>query len=135
VTQEKAMNMSNEQAIKLLQSMMLMMCDQHGCPVSDVYFALEKAVEALTGQQWIPYSENSEKLPKDRQRCLVTIRDGSKPDVDIVGYATDLHTIDEYDLPDNKSGWYGFDSEYGYYEQTEVTAWMPLPEPYKGGQE
>lgn len=131
MTQEEAMNMSNEQAIKLLQSMMLMMCDQHGCPVSDVYFALEKAVEALTGQQWIPYSESSKKLPEDRQRCLVTIRDGREPEVDIVGYATNLNEVSLYDLPDSKPGWYGFDSEYGYYEQTGVTAWMPLPESYR----
>ena len=96
----------------------------------DVAF-IEQLPPAQPEQRWIPYSENSKKLPEDRQRCLVTIRDGREPEIDIVGYATDLHTIDKYDLPDSKPGWYGFDSEYGYYEQTGVTAWMPLPESYR----
>ncbi len=47
MTQEDAMHMSNEQAIQILKPMMAMMRDQHGCPISDAYFAIEKAIEAL----------------------------------------------------------------------------------------
>lgn len=47
MTQENAVNMSNEQAIGVLKPMMNMMRDQHGCPISDAYFALEKAIDAL----------------------------------------------------------------------------------------
>ena len=47
MTQEDAMNMSAEQAIQILKPMQSMMRDQHGCPISDAYFALEKAIEAL----------------------------------------------------------------------------------------
>lgn len=47
ITQEDAMNMSTEQAIQILKPMQSMMRDQHGCPISDAYFALEKAIEAL----------------------------------------------------------------------------------------
>lgn len=47
ITQEDAMNMSTEQAIQILKPMQSMMRDQHGCPISDAYFALEKAIEEL----------------------------------------------------------------------------------------
>lgn len=47
MTQEDAMNMSAEQAIQILKPMQSMMRDQHGCPISDAYFALGKAIEAL----------------------------------------------------------------------------------------
>ena len=48
MVQEKAMNMSNEQAVQILIPMRNMMCDQHGCPISDAVFALDKAIEALS---------------------------------------------------------------------------------------
>ena len=47
MAQEDAMNMNAEQAIQILKPMQSMMRDQHGCPISDAYFALEKAIEAL----------------------------------------------------------------------------------------
>ena len=48
MTQEEAMNMSNEQAVQILIPMRNMMCDQSGCPISDVVFALDKAIESLS---------------------------------------------------------------------------------------
>lgn len=48
MTQNEAMNMSNEQAVQILKPMMDMMRDQHGCPISDAYFAIEKAIHALS---------------------------------------------------------------------------------------
>lgn len=48
MTQEEAMNMSNEQAIQILIPMRNMMYDQNGCPISDAVFALDKAIEALS---------------------------------------------------------------------------------------
>ena len=47
MTQEDAMNMSAEHAIQILKPMQMMMLDQHGCPISDAYFAIEKAIDAL----------------------------------------------------------------------------------------
>ena len=47
MTQEDAMNMSNEQAVVILKPLMNMMRDQYGCPISDAYFALDKAITAL----------------------------------------------------------------------------------------
>lgn len=48
MTQEEAMNMSNEQAVQILIPMRNMMYDQNGCPISDAVFALNKAIEALS---------------------------------------------------------------------------------------
>lgn len=48
MTQEEAMNMSNEQATQILIPMRNMMCDQNGCPISDAVFALDKAIESLS---------------------------------------------------------------------------------------
>ena len=53
MTQEDAMNMSNEQAVAILKPLMNMMRDQNGCPISDVYFAVGKAIEALSQPQRI----------------------------------------------------------------------------------
>ena len=51
MTQEEAMNMSNEQAVQILIPMRNMMCDQNGCPISDAVFALDKAIEALSADR------------------------------------------------------------------------------------
>ena len=48
MTQADAEKMSNEQAVAILTLMAAMMCDQYGCPISDAYFALEKAIDVLT---------------------------------------------------------------------------------------
>lgn len=55
--------------------------------------------------QWIPVSE---KYPEENGRYLVTLRNG--------GMALGI--------------WIGF-----FELWVEVTAWMPLPEPYKGGEQ
>lgn len=57
MTQEEAMNLSNEQAVEILKPLRDMMLDQHGCPISDAFFAIEKAVEALSAErkgEWYP---------------------------------------------------------------------------------
>lgn len=62
----------------------------------------------VNDQKWIPVSES---LPKSNQIVLVT-EDGE------VKLCTYEH-------------WYGY--RYGFYgSRGNVTAWMPLPEPYRG---
>ena len=48
MTQEDAEKMSNQQAINILKPLRDMMRDQHGCPISEAYFALDKAINVLT---------------------------------------------------------------------------------------
>lgn len=47
MTQEDAMNMDSEQAIEILKGLRNFMTDCHGCPISDAWFALGKAIDAL----------------------------------------------------------------------------------------
>jgi len=73
---------------------------------------------------WISVDE---RLP-DRPGEYLTYH--PKCGVQVVKFATNLLAIDEYDLAGKaRPGWYDFDNEYGYYEWTDVTHWMPLPKP------
>ena len=47
MTQEGAERMDASQAVQILKPLRAMMLDQYGCPISDAYFALDKAIEAL----------------------------------------------------------------------------------------
>lgn len=51
MTQEDAERMDNEQAVAILKPLRDMMRDQYGCPISDAYFALDKAITALLQPQ------------------------------------------------------------------------------------
>ena len=86
---------------------------------------LEEAIQVLKLEPgWIPVTE---KLPEEDGRYLV-IRQFSKLTLtDVIRYAQNLYKVDKYDFSNNKkAGWYDFDSEYGFYEVTDVVAWMPL---------
>ena len=44
-------------------------------------------------------------------------------------WAKNLHEVDEYDFADeqyNRSGFYDFDSEWGYLERENVLAWQEI---------
>ena len=46
----------------------------------------------------------------------------------IVRFANHLEEVDELDFKGCKhDGFYTYDSEYGYYEVTDITHWMPIP--------
>lgn len=112
MTQEEAMNMSNEQAAQILIPMRNMMCDQNGCPISDAVFALDKAIEALSAdrpQEWIPCSERlPSNFSEDETVLATTDVDG---DGVIQMFAVDIES---------------------FYLKGYVSAWMPLPKPWKG---
>lgn len=101
--------------------------------------AMMMAIKALSSSEkpnkWIPVWE---RLPEERGVYLVTQKAIFPGHVfrRIVGYAPNLHDVDEYDFADKKRpGWYEYDSEWGYRELDDVIAWMPLPEPYKAESE
>jgi hypothetical protein len=77
--------------------------------------------------EWIPVSEP----PKKNGKYLVTLRFITHDTVETAKYSNNMHEVDALDFPENKAGWYNYDSEYGYYEQDSIIAWMPLPKPYE----
>lgn len=70
MTQEDAEKMSNQQATNILKPLRDMMRDQHGCPISDAYFALDKAIKVLTAEErkkgeWIDFSMSIKGIPTE----------------------------------------------------------------------
>ena len=98
----------------------VILCPEHYC-----LCALPSA------QQWISCSE---RLPEEDTEVLISYRykegegDTDHVNIDITSYGTvcfggrEIHTLKEWRQP--------FDYFHANYE---VIAWMPLPEPYKGG--
>jgi hypothetical protein len=122
--------MTREEAIFALEYHKLHFATEKGAEAFDM------AIKALEQEpKWIPASE---RLPEKRGDYLVTQK-ATFTDyvyISVAGYALNLYDVDEYDFADKKrSGWYEYDSEWGYRELDDVIAWMPLIEPYKAESE
>ena len=93
-------------------------------------FADYLIANGVTVQQWIPVEE---RLPKNGDRVLCSYYGVLEQITRIVNFSDCLEDVDKYEFFEAKrSGFYGYDSEYGYYEINDVTHWMPIPEPPKG---
>ena len=88
---------------------------------------LNNIVIHTTEPKWVPVEKG---LPEKGGSYLCTKRDR----VCILQYSTNLYNVDKYDFRNMKkvSGFYDYDSEWGYYKVDGVTAWMPLPKAYGG---
>lgn len=80
---------------------------------------------------WIPVTE---RLPEDNGKYLTVFTVNTippRPVIEVSCYAKDLYKIDKYDFQDKKkkSGFYQYDSEWGYFEMSDISHWMPLPQP------
>ena len=90
------------------------------------YFKNEDVIQSIkeipSAQQWIPCSE---RLPENGRQVLVFARS--------VHFA--LAKYDEMREADGKykKQWVTFDAWKPFYTIKDVIAWMPLPEPYKEG--
>ena len=87
-------------------------------------------------QQMLTVLSNTPSVPpKVGGKYLVTLHYITHDTVETAYYSKNLYKVDEYDFYDKRRpGWYNYDSEYGYYEQTDVIAWRKLIEPYKEGE-
>lgn len=101
--------MSKQEAIEMLKALNMMLHSPDGKPISDVCDALGMAIEALQ-DDWIPVSE---RLPEKNELVLVTVWN------DVVIAWRNLY-----------GGWESAEDVYG---KGNVTAWKPLPKPYKSG--
>ena len=87
--------------------------------------ATRKAFEALEGTKWIPCSE---RLPEDKY--VLISKKPSKISGDKWCVTIAIRTADPRS---GKIQWR--DSGFGVIQDDKVLAWMPLPEPYRGGDE
>lgn len=80
--------------------------------------AVEMAIEALSAEAvWIPCSE---RLPKEKQEVYVTV------------YFIEGDTGRAYGYMDGFGRWHLYSTVEGTLNSGyEVTAWMPLPKPYR----
>ena len=98
----------------------------------------------MSDEDYVPFYETMIPLwkqgnPPKSGRYLVTrryvdITGKNVCTVDTASFTKDLYHLDEYDFYDKKgeSGWYKYDSEYGYFEIKGVVAWQYFPEPFEG---
>ena len=108
------MMMDKAEAIEILKTWRNNMADNGVPDFMEKYRALHMAIDALQ-DDWIPVSE---RLPEKNGNYIVSLEDA----------------VDTYARFFNGK-WFmplfgSIAREYGEYE---VIAWMPLPEPYKGG--
>lgn len=89
---------------------------------------IESNASNTLGTHWIPCDE---RLPETDGRYLTIRKLRSCEIIGINTYSTNLNSIDSYIFRECKSGFYSYDSEYGYYPETNIIAWLPLPEVYK----
>lgn len=83
--------------------------------------------------EWISVKDH---LPTKNGDYLVTIDCfGKHRYMKMVSWANDLNKLDKWDFPADEykgiSGFYDNDSEWGYYEVSDVLAWCKI-EPYEG---
>lgn len=76
--------------------------------------------------RWISVEE---RLPKEKGRYLIASKFSGHIFAEIISWTPQYDGHEEY--LQGKAIWFDYDSEYGDYEYTGVTHWMPLPEPPK----
>jgi hypothetical protein len=88
--------------------------------VLDMIGCVKNLPSADRPQEWIPCSE---RLPSENGDYLVTLENGV---VKILGYSTTQRTT-------YPKGFYHIEDGFSWRQiQNPVTAWMPLPKPWKG---
>lgn len=101
----------------------------YGLELTESYINdIEELQPAQPEPQWIPCSE---RLPEDGKRVLATHLGGLNPDRQVIEhvYANGKFTMG-WDMDMNMDS-----PTFGQRYMGEVIAWMPLPEPYRGGEQ
>ena len=87
-----------------------------------------KDTNVPTNNGWIAVED---RLPDEDGEYLCQIG-ADKPRIGVYSFAKNLKKVDKYDFAGkNHSGFYDYDSEYGYFKKTGVVAWRELPHAYQ----
>lgn len=78
--------------------------------------------------EWISVKD---RLPEADGRYLVVTSVCGVPFRDVANYTHKYAGFEEHLW--GKAMWYDYDGEYGDFEKTGITHWMPLPEPPEEG--
>ena len=92
--------------------------------------ALDMAIKALEQTRWIPVTEYE---PEEYGEFMITwvADEVNKP---LIGFA-EYEITGKYDHEKNRfKGEWLFEDYVKAYTNPKVTAWMPLPNPYNGGE-
>jgi hypothetical protein len=93
---------------------------------------LQIAIEATQRQpkvEWIPCSE---RLPKIDGEYLCWFKGSIYACACVRKFAKDLYLIDKFEFnKESGAGFYYYESDWGYFKEKDVIAWMPLPPAYK----
>ena len=108
------LKMTNEEAIARIEDHKIVhkMNEPRAIYISE---ALDVAIQAIKQTTWIPVSE---RLPEDEQEILFSTKTGR------------VHS-GKYHDDDSANQWYSHKDKCRAWNNV-VSAWMPLPEPYKG---
>ena len=81
--------------------------------------------------EWISVKD---RLPEKDNKYLCVIDAIGTHCITTCWFSKNLFKVDKYDFANRKGirGFYNYSSEWGYYQNTSVTHWMPLPELPKG---
>lgn len=100
--------------------------------VPELCDALEKALNEVgrlqEARRWVP---TSERLPdKNGQYLCVCEGPITRQYFTLLGFNKRLEDVCEYEFEGvDRGGFYDYDREAGFFENTNVSYWMPLPEP------
>lgn len=78
--------------------------------------------------EWISVKD---RLPDNGMKCLCACEYyGGQIIYNIYYFSTNLYEVDNIDFSHErgKSGFYGHGGEWGYYEDSDVKYWIPIPE-------
>ena len=96
-------------------------------------FLAMNGIKRKAADEWISVKD---RLPDKAGKYLVFYGSSARERVEIGSFAKNLKKINENEFKNKPySGWYEYDSEWGYFELRDITHWRPLPEPPKEGKQ